>query len=584
VRIYVPILVLLLAHPAGLACSDSETGGTPDPDTRPAHDLGSDLRPDGSRDLTSLDLKPDAPRPVAKICKDLALKPRAFDAKGPFGALRHSVVADFTLKFQDGGSFTLSKDWTGCESYIFLLDSLRYSQQSSSASIWDKDLATLVAYSPTNVHYFFIAETAKSKTGTQRKDMQARVDKVLAALPADKKAHWKARLHVVATHGDDISGWIKGIMGIGVGGYGFAIDRFQRLRGVGSLADVHRYSAALKAAKVWPYGANMAYAAHEAMYYNYEAKRQERLDAETVTEVKLWKGEVISQYAEMDVTLPDAKTMATFDTLELDVTQRCPKTNKPEFGNCGAWDYISHIFIKDTASSASDAGAAKWLELGRLITTYHREGRWLLDMSAMLPRLAAGGKQRFKWSWAPSWNKQPTATTLSLRLSNRKKGARPVKLISLFAGGKFGTDYNKNYKPMTVNVPSTAKKVTLHAIISGHGMSSTYNCAEFCKHQHKFMVNGNSFMQEYPVAGNKDGCMKAIAKGVVPNQWGTWWLGRGGWCPGQQVPPYEVDLTKVAPAGKAATISYSGQFNGGSPPTESKPGTITMKSYLVIHE
>ena len=560
------------------SCSDDDV--QPAPDAAPAPDSGLDA----AADTGAADLKPDAPRPVARVCKELNLKPRAFDAKGPYGVKRHDLVGDFTAKMVDGSTFTLSAAWSGCESYIFIPDTLRSSQSSKSASVWLKDLATLVAYSPKNAHYFFVARTAAARTDSTLKDMQGRVDKVLASLDATKKAHWKERLHVLATHADSLTGWMKTVLGLGVGTSGFAIDRFQRLRGVGSLADVHRYSAALKAAKLWPWEANLAYAAHEAMYYNFEATRAERLAAETVTEVQLWKGEVISQYAEKDATLPDAATMATFDTLELDVTQRCPKTNKPEFGNCGAWDYISHIFIKDTASSASDAGAAKWLELGRLITTYHREGRWLLDMSAMLPRLAAGGKQRFKWSWAPSWNKQPTATTLSLRLSNRKKGARPVKLISLFAGGKFGTDYNKNYKPMTVNVPSTAKKVTLHAIISGHGMSSTYNCAEFCKHQHKFMVNGNSFMQEYPVAGNKDGCMKAIAKGVVPNQWGTWWLGRGGWCPGQQVPPYEVNLTKVAPAGKAATISYSGQFNGGSPPTESKPGTITMKSYLVIHE
>ena len=100
----------------------------------------------------------------------------------------------------------------------------------------------------------------------------------------------------------------------------------------------------------------------------------------------------------------------------------------------------------------------------RLITTYHREGRWLVDMSPMLALLTKGGKQSFKWSWAPSWNKQPTATWLSLRFSNRKKGVRPTKLVPLFEGGKFDANYNKNYKPQSVDVPASAKKVQLWAI------------------------------------------------------------------------------------------------------------------------
>ncbi len=30
------------------------------------------------------------------------------------------------------------------------------------------------------------------------------------------------------------------------------------------------------------------------------------------------------------------------------------------------------------------------------------------------------------------------------------------------------------------------------------------------------------------MVNSQDGCMKAISKGVVPNQWGTWWLGVDG--------------------------------------------------------
>ena len=567
--------VFLIAALCALLVSCSEEGGTPDQgakDSSPTADAGSDA----SGDLKAPDAQADSAAPTAKICKDLALTPRPFNTAGPYGYRRHSLVEDFTLKLQDGSSWNLRSKWTGCESYIFIPDTLKSNQRATSGSVWLKDLSTLVAYSPLNAHYFFIGRSAAAKSGTVLKEMQDRVTKALQALDATKKAHWQERLHVVATHSEDLKGWMKDVVNTGVGYNGFAIDRSQRLRGLGSLADVHRYSASLKSESLWPWEANLAYAAHEAMYYNYEAKRQARLDAEKVTEVKFWKGEVIQEYAEMEVTLPAAAEMAKFDTLELDVTQRCPKESSPEFGNCGAWDYISHLGLKDSSSS-------KLLELARLITTYHREGRWLVDITPMLVRLAQGGKQTFRWTWAPSWNKQPTATWLSLRFSNRGKGMRPKKLISLFQGGSFNDTYNASRKPMEVDVPAAAKKVELWALISGHGQSSI-GCAEFCNHQHRFVVNGTVFLKQYPEASNKDGCMKRIDQGVVPNQWGTWWLGRGGWCPGQQVPPYQVDVTSAAPAGKKATISYTGLYNGSTPPALSSPGNINLQSYVVVYE
>ena len=35
-----------------------------------------------------------------------------------------------------------------------------------------------------------------------------------------------------------------------------------------------------------------------------------------------------------------------------------------------------------------------------------------------------------------------------------------------------------------------------------------------------------------------------VSLGVVPNQYGTWPFGRAGWCPGQHVDWWEVDVTQ----------------------------------------
>jgi hypothetical protein len=69
---------------------------------------------------------------------------------------------------------------------------------------------------------------------------------------------------------------------------------------------------------------------------------------------------------------------------------------------------------------------------------------------------------------------------------------------------------------------------------------------------------------------------------VVPNQAGTWWFGRGGWCPGQEVHPWVEDLTAVAPAGAPVTISYAGRLSDVDPPDTS--GNIELRSWLVVWE
>ena len=58
-------------------------------------------------------------------------------------------------------------------------------------------------------------------------------------------------------------------------GWGLGIDRLQRLRYIGSFADLTRYDGNLG----W-FAPNLSMAANEAVYYNFEALREDQLDAE----------------------------------------------------------------------------------------------------------------------------------------------------------------------------------------------------------------------------------------------------------------------------------------------------------------
>ena len=503
-------------------------------------------------------------------CQALGLPSRPFST-GPYGTHRGEVADDFTVDLADGTSFHFKERFSGCDTYQFIPDILSVSS-ADPTSIWqnEADLRTLLKKSPKNVHYFFVARTKDATVAAANiQAMQARVDKVISALAEADNAQWKDRVHVIAKPATEIGGWLTQVLG-GIGQGGFGIDRRQMLRGIGSLSDVSRIDNSIMS---WPFKSNLVYVANEAQYQNSQLGVFEKLEAASATVVDLWKGETLMEYADTTVTLPSAAAIAGFDTLEVEVTQECPNPEAIEPGNCGEWDYLASLYLADDLDHQ--------VELARFITAYSREAHWVVDASDMLPILASGGAHTFRWSFAPEWNTQPTATKLSLRFSNRNKGMRPTTSTFLFAGGDFGSMYNASYAPVDVPIPATAKKVELFTIITGHG-GATNNCSEFCNHQHEFTINGKAYKHDFPNASTSNKCMPNVDNGMTPNQFGTWWYGRGGWCPGQQVDPWVLDVTADVKPGETATVSYRGLYKGFDPPDGS--GNIVMVSYLVVHE
>ncbi|HVV87499.1 MAG TPA: peptide-N-glycosidase F-related protein [Kofleriaceae bacterium] len=535
--ILAPLLVL------AAACGDDGGGGAP------------------------VDAGPDAPPGPDAICHELGLPIRPF-AAGPYGVHRGDTADDFTIDLRDGTSWNLREQWSGCETYVFIPDTITVASNDAS-SIWAHDVDHLIAASPRNTHYFFVSRKV-SGVDASLDVISANIDAALATLPPADAEHWRHHLHVARKPALDLDNWIDTAF-IGQGKNGFAIDRAQRVRGVGMLADVTRYDASRQG---WPWAQNLAYAANEAAYLNGEAERQAVLDADHGLDVPLWTGAVLPDgFAELDATLPDAATMATFDTLVVDVTQRCPNADAPELGNCGAWDYLAYLWVRDDASG-------DWIELARFITSYHRETHWTVDVSPMLAHLSGGGTRHFKWEWAPSWNTQPTGTQVTLHLANRGKGYRPVAVTKLFTGGSFDSHYNDGRAPVDVPIPADARKVELFTLVTGHG-SNDDMCGEFCDHQHELTVGAKTYRKEFPMAGTDTGCMAEVADGMTPNQGGTWWFGRGGWCPGAAVTPWVIDITGDVTPGQTATIGYRGLFQNANPP-DAGAANIVLTSYLVV--
>jgi Peptide-N-glycosidase F, C terminal len=487
----------------------------------------------GVPDLSAPDLAPAGP-----ACSAENPHGAAFDTGEP-GTTSRTLAGDFTVPTLDG-DFTLSTAWTGCDSFLFI----PYNASSpSSKALWSSSLDDLLTLSPPGVHYVFASFSATTAMADVT-EIKSRVDAALANLSAEDQAHWKPRFHYITagvrTLGNWISTWLARPQ------LAFGIDRLQRIREVGLLAPVTGQQNPPE----------LDFLAYEARYYDFEWSRQQTLHDAKI--IHVFDGTTMDQTVVVD--FPDAKTMAGYDTMELDLGMWCKDHLE---ANCAQWDYIQDLVLCDSTDPPPDAGAgsppacASGTIIGRFITTYHREGRWIVDVSPLLALLQQGGRR------ALHYNSQ-YLNQLDIRLSNAGKGGRPSQAIPLWNGEwSFDQTYNTHFTPKSIPIPADASRVQLFSFISGHGFGTDKaNCAEFCNHEHRFTVGSTEYLKDFPMAGSPDGCIEEIAVGTVPNQYGTWPFGRGGWCPGLPVIPFVADVTADAPAGATATVAYRGTFNG----------------------
>jgi hypothetical protein len=468
-------------------------------------------------------------------CEELGLPIRPFDESGTDSKALYALATDFTVSTA-GADYTLSARWSGCDNVLIIQDKPKQNQSGFGYDIWERpeDVDRLFERLPRNTELLFVSYATDAAERQAALDgIQAGVSDTLADMDEADRTWWSRRVHYLTAPAGELPGWLGGIMLSP--GWGVGIDRFQRIRYIGSYADPTRYNANVQ----W-FGPNLSMAAGEAILYNAEAEREAALEAEDALVIPVFGGDVATETVTADVELPTPAELEDFDTLQFDLTLACD--GEGEFGTCPAWDYLVYLD----------------LDVGRWITTYHREGRWVHDASGLLPYLAGGGTRRFAF-----YTSQPYELTLSLRLSDAGKTARPDEAALLWhQAPTFDEVYNDNFEPRTLFVPEDVTRVELATVITGHGMSSPGNCAEFCNTDHHFLVNGLDNVQDFPGASSLYGCQDQIAEGTVPNQYGTWWYGRGGWCPGKQVPIVMTDVTDQVIPGADNVFEYEGYYMG----------------------
>ena len=521
-------------------------------------------------------------------CADLGLPAIPWqDAED--SALLGALAADLTLE-TDTGPWTLSEQWSGCEVYLFIPSNPSQATGFDKA-LWERaaDTEDLIDALPKNAQLFFVASERSEETRAESlAALKEDIDAALADMDAEDAAWWTPRIHYLQGRDSEQPGWLGETLNNP--GWGAHIDRFQRVRYIGSFADPRRYDDSVG----W-FEPNISFAAYEVVADNLQATWQAQLDADGAEVVRVFDGDTCSGSVSADITLPDAETLQSYDTMTVDLTMAC--VGDGEYGDCPAWDYMAYLYLCDqaaednpyaetpctpgtdtqTGACVSPTGAATTgtyscnaegtgydalscacnTELGRWITTYHREGRWVYDNSAALPLVSKGGAQRLRFETSG-----PYELTLDLRFTATAKEARPQETFHLYGEGWIYEGSNALVEPVTVAIPAEATKVELATVISGHGSDANY-CGEFCNMEHHFVVNdGYEVLWDSPTAGTQWGCRNQVEDGAIPNQYGTWWYGRAGWCPGMQVPTVVTDITDQVVIGADNTFDYYATFDG----------------------
>lgn len=517
---------------------------------------------DAGSDAADSDVIEDSGVVDNPYCVSINEPTRPFITDGTGSGL-YSVASDITIPTTEG-NLRLSEIWTGCDSILFIPENPSQNGDFPGMT-WSRDIASLLDNSPENVHMFFISDTADETARTESLTaLKALFDAEFDDMPIPHANHWRERVHFVTVRARDAEGFLGDHFPSP--GFGLGIDRFQRMRYIGSFADPSRYNESVG----W-FEPNLSFVRNESIYYNFESKREEELDLNTWETLPLISENPVAGDHFFTVDFPSAAEMDLYDTMIFDMTMRCE--NGGEVGSCPEWDRLVHLYL---CTDSTDESCN--LEIGRWITSYHRHGRWVHDVSPLIGLFANGGNFRFKY-----YSQDPWIVTLSAKLTNKNKTRRVSSVHPLWSGYfEFNETYNDNFPAVDVSIPDNYGSVELASVITGHGMSNPGNCAEFCNTEHTFSINDGDVVRSFTEAGRMVDCMWKTEEGTVPNQYGTWWYGRSGWCPGKEVQLVTEDITTHVSGPGVNQVSYTGFYND-QPYTGDNWRGIMITAFVVVY-
>ncbi len=244
--------------------------------------------------------------------------------------------------------------------------------------------------------------------------------------------------------------------------------------------------------------------------------------------------------------------LGDYSEIYLNVNLECPT------GGCDPWDQPAKIYINKGDES---------YELARYITPYGVAcGGWTWDISDFRSLLI----DKVDWiSYVQVWGASGWLVSIEIELIEGTPEYPYVIVDKLWAEDNhvYGDPlipYDFPEIPIYVWSETDASKIRM--TMTGHGQGNTNNAAEFSNFTHHIHIDGQeSFTQNLW----KDDC----DQNSCSPQSGTWPHSRAGWCPGQDVQPWEWDMNGLYTPGGFVDVDFVLQdytnlnntgYNGGS--------------------
>lgn len=138
-------------------------------------------------------------------------------------------------------------------------------------------------------------------------------------------------------------------------------------------------------------------------------------------------------------------------------------------------------------------------------------------------------------------------------------GTPPRDVISIeniytgnFDYGHTNNPIESHLVPMTSDVPANAAGARWKSRVTGHGMDTPGNCAEFCPKNHYYYVDSALQFTQLVWRDNCD------LNPLYP-QGGTWVYDRANWCPGAEVWTYDFEMTPYVTPGTTVEVDHNVQ-------------------------
>jgi hypothetical protein len=264
--------------------------------------------------------------------------------------------------------------------------------------------------------------------------------------------------------------------------------------------------------------------------------------------------------AEVDTFTFPTLSLYRFNKIVLFYRIECP----PAPGDCDPWDRLGYVQVlrEITGKDLPDGRTIEPVEIARVVTPYDITGTgrpghcvWQLDVTDYESLLH---DQVVLSNYIESWigGNKGWIVTIDFAFIEGIPTRKAYQVVNLWQS--YYTVYGDPARPIesvlaprSVEIDPAANAVKVRAITTGHGQGNTMNCAEFCSRLHTISANGNKVSHSLWRAD--------CSTNTCSPQGGTWTYPRAGWCPGDKVTPWDVDVTSFVTPGSPAILDYDVQ-------------------------